>query len=101
MTQAVLAAGSLAQLLCVRRRCSLGMTAHAWWAAKPADIHYATDRCELGGSVVALSDRGICAVLLGDDDATLLTELRREPRLPTSTAADASSERPFKPLSPV
>lgn len=38
-------------------------------------IRYTVADCALGRCLVAESERGICAILLGDDDATLVSEL--------------------------
>jgi AraC family transcriptional regulator of adaptative response/methylated-DNA-[protein]-cysteine methyltransferase len=39
-------------------------------------IRYATGQCWLGTILAASSDRGICAILLGDDAAALVRDLR-------------------------
>lgn len=39
-------------------------------------VRYALVDCELSRYLVAESERGICAILLGDDGATLISELR-------------------------
>lgn len=41
-------------------------------------IRYTTARSPLGRVLVAATTRGICAVTVGDDDKTLLAELRKE-----------------------
>ena len=41
-------------------------------------IRYALTDCALGRLLLAGTERGVCAVYLGDDDATLETELQRE-----------------------
>ncbi|MBH3375096.1 bifunctional DNA-binding transcriptional regulator/O6-methylguanine-DNA methyltransferase Ada [Pseudomonas juntendi] len=41
-----------------------------------ATIHFALGQCYLGAILVAQSDKGICAILLGDDPETLLHELQ-------------------------
>lgn len=41
-------------------------------------IRYATEKCSLGSTLVAASSRGTCAVLIGDDAAALLDELREQ-----------------------
>lgn len=94
VTQAVLAAGFPSSSSYYRQADEvLGMTASAYrHGGKAAGIHYATDSCELGRCLVALSDRGICAVLLGDDDTTLLAELRQSFPSAHLAAADASSQ---------
>ncbi len=40
------------------------------------EIRYATAHCDLGTVLAALSERGICAILLGDNKRPLLAELR-------------------------
>jgi AraC family transcriptional regulator of adaptative response/methylated-DNA-[protein]-cysteine methyltransferase len=40
------------------------------------EIAYTTGQCSLGAILVARSERGVCAILLGDDTATLEAELR-------------------------
>ena len=40
-------------------------------------IRFAVGRCALGGLLVARSDRGLCAILLGDDRDALIADLRR------------------------
>jgi AraC family transcriptional regulator of adaptative response/methylated-DNA-[protein]-cysteine methyltransferase len=42
------------------------------------EIRYATTACSLGRILVAASDKGVCAILLGDDSETLLVELGRQ-----------------------
>jgi AraC family transcriptional regulator of adaptative response/methylated-DNA-[protein]-cysteine methyltransferase len=51
-------------------------------------IRFAIGRCILGTLLVARSERGVCAIFLGDESATLVGELRR--RFPQ--AADGSLE---------
>lgn len=44
-------------------------------------IHFAVGECSLGSILVARSDRGICAILLGDDPSTLVRDFQdRFPR---------------------
>lgn len=38
-------------------------------------VRYTLADCALGRCLVAESERGICAILLGDDDATLVADL--------------------------
>lgn len=38
-------------------------------------VRYALVDCELGRCLVVESERGICAILLGDDDVILISEL--------------------------
>ena len=45
---------------------------------RPArEIGYTVGRCSLGAILVARTERGVCAILLGDDSSTLVAELRR------------------------
>lgn len=41
-----------------------------------ATIHFALGQCSLGAILVAQSEKGICAILLGDDPEALLRELQ-------------------------
>ncbi|ODS00458.1 hypothetical protein AUC69_00935 [Methyloceanibacter superfactus] len=43
-----------------------------------AGISYVVSSCSLGSILVAASDKGVCAILLGDDVETLLADLRRQ-----------------------
>ncbi len=54
-------------------------------------ISFTIRRCSLGQALVATSERGVCALLLGDDGETLTDELRRRfPRIRlVKTDADA------------
>jgi AraC family transcriptional regulator of adaptative response/methylated-DNA-[protein]-cysteine methyltransferase len=46
-----------------------------------ADVHFAVGECSLGAVLVAASERGVCAVFLGDDPDKLARDLRvRFPR---------------------
>lgn len=46
-------------------------------AAGPLTLRVATQSCWLGQMLIAESDRGICAILLGDDANALADDLRR------------------------
>lgn len=55
----------------------LGMTPKAWRAGgKGARIYFALAMCSMGDILVAQSEKGICAILLGDDANTLLQNLQ-------------------------
>ncbi|MBP6563479.1 MAG: bifunctional DNA-binding transcriptional regulator/O6-methylguanine-DNA methyltransferase Ada [Neisseriaceae bacterium] len=55
----------------------LGMTPKAWRAGgKGMHIYFALGLCSLGDILVAQSDMGICAILLGDDAHALLKSLQ-------------------------
>lgn len=60
----------------------LGMTPRRYRAGGPrTDIKFAVGECSLGSILVAQGDRGICAILLGDDPEALARELQdRFPR---------------------
>ena len=58
---------------------NLGMTPAAYKKGGDAvQIRYATSDCFLGRLLIASTDRGICAVILGNTDAELVSALRRE-----------------------
>ncbi len=55
----------------------LGMTPTRYRAGGlDTDIHFAIGECSLGSILVAQSDRGVCAILLGDDPAVLARDLQ-------------------------
>lgn len=55
----------------------LGMTPTAWRAGgADTDIRFAIGQCSLGAILVARSDRGVCAITLGDDPELLAAELQ-------------------------
>ncbi|ENK3379866.1 bifunctional DNA-binding transcriptional regulator/O6-methylguanine-DNA methyltransferase Ada [Escherichia albertii] len=57
---------------------TLGMTAKQFrHGGEDVDVRYALADCELGRCLVAESERGICAILLGDNDAMLISELQQ------------------------
>ncbi len=60
----------------------LGMTPSAYRAGgAEVAIRFAVGECSLGSILVAQSDRGVCAILLGDDPDALIADLeRRFPR---------------------
>ncbi|ADO47765.1 bifunctional DNA-binding transcriptional regulator/O6-methylguanine-DNA methyltransferase Ada [[Enterobacter] lignolyticus] len=78
VTQAVLAAGFPASSSYYREADNtLGMTARQYRrGGSDVTVRYALAACDLGRCLVAESARGICAVLLGDDDASLIIELQ-------------------------
>ncbi|EHM45103.1 regulatory protein ada [Yokenella regensburgei ATCC 43003] len=56
----------------------LGMTARQYReGGKNTDIHYALGNSATGLCLVAESERGVCAVLLGDSDSVLVAELQQ------------------------
>jgi AraC family transcriptional regulator of adaptative response/methylated-DNA-[protein]-cysteine methyltransferase len=60
----------------------LGMTPTTYRAGgSKAEIRFAVGECSLGSILVASSDRGVCAILLGDDPDALVRDLQdRFPR---------------------
>ena len=55
----------------------LGMTPKAWRAGGTgAAIRFAIGACSLGAILVAATDKGICAILMGDDPETLVRDLQ-------------------------
>lgn len=79
VTQAVLAAGFPTSSSYYRHADEmLGMQAKTYrQGGKATQIHYATGECSLGRCLVAISERGVCAVLLGDNEEALVDELQR------------------------
>ncbi len=53
-------------------------------------IRFAVGKCSLGSVLVAQSDKGICAILLGDDPAALQRDLRE--RFPRATLRDGDTD---------
>lgn len=75
ITDAVLAAGFPDSSSYYRKASdTLGMTAKQYRKGDVA-VRYAIDDCSLGLCLVAESERGICAILLGDSDTELTEEL--------------------------
>jgi AraC family transcriptional regulator of adaptative response/methylated-DNA-[protein]-cysteine methyltransferase len=72
----------------------LGMTPTAYRAGGPnAEIRFAIGECSLGSILVATSERGVCAILLGDDPEALARDLQdRFPRA-TLIGGDQQFER--------
>ncbi|MBC9179771.1 bifunctional DNA-binding transcriptional regulator/O6-methylguanine-DNA methyltransferase Ada, partial [Pseudoroseomonas ludipueritiae] len=62
----------------------LGMTPTAWRAGGAAStIRFAIGECALGSILVARSEKGVCAILLGDEPEALLQDL--QDRFPRAT----------------
>jgi AraC family transcriptional regulator of adaptative response/methylated-DNA-[protein]-cysteine methyltransferase len=55
-----------------------------------ADIRFAIGKCSLGAILVAMSERGVCAISLGDDPKILVRDLRD--RFPRAEPASGDSE---------
>ncbi len=71
----------------------LGMTPTAWRNGAAGEvISYAVGKCSLGLALVAATERGICAILLGDDADGLAEDLAaRFPRAEISHSDDFSA----------
>ncbi|MFT4077048.1 MAG: bifunctional DNA-binding transcriptional regulator/O6-methylguanine-DNA methyltransferase Ada [Asticcacaulis sp.] len=54
----------------------LGMTPKAFQTGGAGDIRFAIGQCSLGAVLVAQSDRGLCAITLGDDAEALAHDLQ-------------------------
>ena len=69
----------------------LGMTPSSYRAGGvDIAIHFAIGECSLGSILVASSDRGVCAILLGDDPEALMRDL--QDRFPRSNLIGGDSE---------
>ncbi len=56
---------------------------------KGVAIHFAVGQCSLGSVLIARTDKGVCAILLGDDPQALVGDLRsRFPRAALSYGTD-------------
>lgn len=73
----------------------LGMTPMSFRAGGDGTrIRHHVARCSMGFALVAAADRGVCAVLLGEDVGTLLHQLRRWfPHAAISEAGEAFAEQ--------
>ncbi|MEM9530865.1 MAG: methylated-DNA--[protein]-cysteine S-methyltransferase [Pseudomonadota bacterium] len=72
---------------------SLGMTPGTYRAGGPGEvIHFAVGRCSLGSILVAETERGVCAISLGDDPQELVDALARRFSKAQLVGADASFE---------
>jgi AraC family transcriptional regulator of adaptative response/methylated-DNA-[protein]-cysteine methyltransferase len=55
----------------------LGMTPKAYrTGGKETEIHFAVAECSLGSILVAQSQKGVCAILMGDDPGPLVRDLQ-------------------------
>lgn len=79
VTQAIYAAGYGSSARFYEKSSSLlGMKPRAYRAGGEAQqIHYATGACSLGFVLVASTERGVCAILLGDDAQALARDLKQ------------------------
>ena len=70
---------------------ALGMTPSAWRAGgEGARIRFAIAQCSLGAILVASTDKGICAILMGDDPELLARDL--QDRFPKAELVGAEPE---------
>ncbi len=72
----------------------LGMTPSNYRASgAQTDIRFAVGECSLGSILVARSERGICAILLGDDPDALTRDLQDQFRQANLIGGDAEFEQ--------
>ncbi len=72
----------------------LGMPPSTWRdGGRGTEIRFAVGQCSLGAIAVAQSDRGVCAILLGDDPDALVRELQDQFPRADLVGADAEFER--------
>jgi AraC family transcriptional regulator of adaptative response/methylated-DNA-[protein]-cysteine methyltransferase len=78
VTEAIFAAGyNSSSRFYEKAPAMLGMTPSAYRQGGAGEVvQHATARCSLGVVLVAATERGICAILLGDDAAALTVELQ-------------------------
>lgn len=73
---------------------TLGMTAKQFRkGGDNVSVRYTLADCSLGRCLVAESERGICAILLGDDDATLVADLHELFPAAQDVSADADFQQ--------
>jgi len=73
---------------------TLGMLPKAYRAGGAGTaIRFAVGECSLGSILVAATDRGVCAILLGDDPDALARDLQDRFPNATLTGGDAAFER--------
>ena len=72
----------------------LGMTPGAYRAGgTDATIHFAIAQCSLGALLVAATDKGVCAIALGDDAEVLLSDLQQRFSQATLVGGEPGFER--------
>ncbi len=72
----------------------LGMKPRDYRAAgQNNDIRFAVGQCSLGAILVAQSERGVCAILLGDDPHQLVCDLQDQFRKANLIGADSGFEQ--------
>jgi AraC family transcriptional regulator of adaptative response/methylated-DNA-[protein]-cysteine methyltransferase len=91
VTDAVYDAGYGAASRAYERADALGMTPRAFADGATGAITYSIVASALGRVLVAATERGVCSVRLGDDDASLEAELRAEFRGATFAREDAAT----------
>lgn len=62
-------------------------------AGQNNNIHFAVGQCSLGAILVAQSERGVCAILLGDDPHQLVCDLQDQFRKANLIGADSGFEQ--------
>ncbi len=62
-------------------------------AGQNTDIRFAVGQCSLGAILVAQSERGVCAILLGDDPDALVRDLQDKFRRANLIGADREFEQ--------
>jgi len=73
---------------------ALGMTPSAFRAGgADVEIRFAVGECSLGSILVAASDKGVCAILLGEDPGALARDLELQFPRARLRGGDASFER--------
>ncbi len=95
ITSAIYGAGfSSAGRFYERSDAMLGMTPSRYRAGGAGvAIRFAVGQCTLGAILVAATDRGVCAILLGDDPAELVHDLERRFQGARLVGRDARFER--------
>ncbi|HWV14310.1 MAG TPA: bifunctional DNA-binding transcriptional regulator/O6-methylguanine-DNA methyltransferase Ada [Cellvibrio sp.] len=72
----------------------LGMTASSYRkGGSNAKIRFAVGECSLGAILVAQSEQGICAILMGDEPAVLVEDLQRRFRNALLMGGDSTFEQ--------
>lgn len=94
VTDAIYAAGyNAASRFYEQSDALLGMTPTRYRAAgADTTIRFALGECSLGSILVAASDRGVCAIALGDDPDALLRDLQQRFARATLVGGDAGFE---------
>ena len=73
---------------------SFGMTPSQFRAGGAgAELRFAIAECSLGAVLIAMSDKGVCAILLGDDPEELLRDFQKRFRHANLVGTDADFEK--------